>query len=262
MRPRLDVPRCRDCPAAAGGRPAGGGGRRVAALRRRHRGDEVLAARPDRHADNVGSLRIAWRRPAVDRSILEQVPNLTVHEQPDEHAADGRRHRLRLERRGPGRGVGPGHRGDHLDPGADGPGAPGVPRGGDPRRRLLDRRQRRAHPRAARPVPHRAQREDRRAVPGLRGRRPRAPHDGARAGRPLPLDGGAAGGRRRRGGGPVDDRHVHHQGGGARAGQGVRRADRRAALDVPHGPAGGGVRHRHLGWTARGSTRATPRSGR
>ena len=47
--------------------------------------------------------------------------------------------------------------------------------------------------------------------------------------------------------GPVDDRHVHHHGSGARPGAGVRRADRRAALGVPHHPAGGGVRHRHLG---------------
>ena len=29
------------------------------------------------NADNVGSLQIAWQRPAVDQSILEQVPNLT-----------------------------------------------------------------------------------------------------------------------------------------------------------------------------------------
>ena len=127
------------------------------------------------------------------------------------------------------------------------PAPQGLPRGGDARRRLLDRRQRRAHPGAARPAPHRAQREDRPAVPRLRRRRPREPDDRARPGGPLPLDRGAAGGRRRRCDGPIDDRHVHHQGSGARAGAGVRRADRRAALGVPHDPAGGGVRHRHLG---------------
>ena len=42
----------------------------------------------------------------------------------------------------------------------------------------------------------------------------------------------------------------------------VQRADRQAGVDVPHDSAAGRVRQRHLGRTSRGSSPATPTSGR
>ena len=68
-------------------------------------------------SDNVGNLRIAWRRPAVADELRAAAAGPALRQQPSLDAADDRRRAVRLERHRPGRGVRPGHRQDDLGAG-------------------------------------------------------------------------------------------------------------------------------------------------
>ena len=61
---------------------------------------------------NVSQLRIAWRRPAVDPSLVRDMPELLLLPRFPCHAADGRWCPVQLERRRTRRGVQSRHRGD------------------------------------------------------------------------------------------------------------------------------------------------------
>ena len=212
---------------------------------------------------NVAGLRVAWRRPAVDASFDRPVPRARAVRLPAVHPDPRRRRPLRIERGRARRGVRSRHGRDPLAPAA----APADPGGGRgprrPRRRVLVRRRRPPHLRVPQPVPVRPRRRDRGADPGVRRRRPCRPD--AR-GRPKRTRRGEPHRRRRRGrGGGHGGRGRRQRGAlarqrpGERAG--LRRADRRAAVDLPRGAAAGRVRRRHLGRRGPSRRRATSARG-
>ena len=220
----------------------------MAVLRRHPRLHPLRPARPDRPDQRGGSAgRVA--APRRRRLVHRRVPRVGAVRLSSVHADPGRRRALRVECGRVGRGVRSGHRRDPLAAAAA-RADPGGGRGpGRPRRGVLVGRRRPSHLRVPQPVPLRPRRRHRRADRGLRRRRPgrpdprrrpqRArrgePHRRRRRGR-----GRGHGGRRRR-----QRRALARQRPRERAG--LRRADRRAAVDLPRRAAARRVRCRHLG---------------
>ena len=108
--------------------------------------------------DNVRTLRVAWRRPAVNPSVLTTRGWHQAQSELPFHAAHGPRRPLRLERCRPGRSDGSGDRPHALDAEAA-RGRYGQAAGnGQPRRRLLERGIASADLRDPRPASVRARR--------------------------------------------------------------------------------------------------------
>ena len=185
---------------------------------------------------NVNDLQIVWEREAVDQSILDLAPDLRpglfgFFSTP--LMIDG----LLYAANGVGLV-------EAFNPGTaeTGVGARAVGRGTgrlsgrrDPWRRVLDRRKRPAHPRAARPVAHCAECRDGSAVSRFRRRRTGEPDHRSGRGRTVSLDWRPHSGARRRRCGPVDGRHVRDQG---------RRPRRCSRVRCSHGGPTVGFLHR------------------
>ena len=124
-----------------------------------------------------------------------------------------------------------------------------------PRTGLLDRRQGRTNPlRHARLPADRAGRQDRHSRRRLRQERRRRSEAGRRSGDRsghrrgrAALDAGRREERRDRRRGALDGRSAEEQEEREGLRPRIRRADRQAPVDLPHHPAAGRVRHRHLG---------------
>ena len=202
--------------------------------------------------DTVKGLRIAWRQSALPLPVQKVRPDAAGPARLSAHAAEGGRPSLHEHVARDRRRARPDERRSRLVRSAAAAGRRQRVAGAD----LLDRRQGRTDHRDLRPVPGRAEREDRTALRRLRdGRRRRSlpglpPRDPRRVPVGRPCHHRARRHRRR---GHARRRGGHHQRDRARADGDpsrrhprLRRPHREAAVDVPHRAVARGVRERDL----------------